>query len=101
MLTVCNKGGWTKANGGCWTSRLVLAVQVVKVTDGQFGFLKLDFDQVEVALIAVSTSREDNSATTRQLLVESIVQDRALNENGRRWEPKASPPALILGSHRI
>ena len=74
MLTVCNKGGWTKANGGCWTSRLVLAaVQVVKVTDGQFGFLKLDFDQVEVALIAVSTSREDNSATTRQLLGESIV----------------------------
>ena len=76
-------------------------LQVVKVTDGQFGFLKLDFDQVEVALIAVSTSREDNSATTRQLLGESVVRDRALNENGRRWEPKASPPALTLASHRI
>ena len=42
-------------------------LQVVKVTDVQFGFLKLDFDQVEVALIAVSTS------TTRQLLGENVV----------------------------
>ena len=60
MLTVCNKGGWTKANGGCWTSRLVLAVQVVKVTDVQFGFLKLDFDQVEVALIAFQPQQQGN-----------------------------------------
>lgn len=37
-------------------------LQVVKVTDGQFGFLQLDFDQV--ALIAVQP-QEDNTTTTR------------------------------------
>ena len=37
-------------------------VQVVKVTDGQFGFLQLDFDQV--ALIA-GQPQEDNDTTTR------------------------------------
>ena len=50
-------------------------LQVVKVTDGQFGFLQLDFDQV--ALIAVQP-QEDNTTTTRmhcqtELFGESIV----------------------------
>ena len=35
-------------------------LQVVKVTDGQFGFLKLDFDQVEVALIAFQPQQQGN-----------------------------------------
>ena len=35
-------------------------LQVVKVTDGQFGFLKLDFDQVEVALIAFQPLQQGN-----------------------------------------
>ena len=39
-------------------------VQVVKVTDGQFGFLQLDFDQV--ALIA-GQPQEDNATTTTRM----------------------------------
>ena len=35
-------------------------LQVVKVTDVQFGFLKLDFDQVEVALIAFQPQQQGN-----------------------------------------
>ena len=74
MLTVCNKGGWTKANGGCWTSRLVLAVQVVKVTDGQFGFLKLDFDQVEVALIAFQPQERTTVQQQGNCLVKALCE---------------------------
>ena len=48
MMGVVGRPGWF------WL------LQVVKVTDGQFGFLKLDFDQVEVALIAFQPQQQGN-----------------------------------------
>ena len=48
----------------------VAAVQVVKVTDGQFGFLQLDFNQV--ALIAAQP-QEESSTRTMQLFGGSCI----------------------------
>ena len=82
----------TKANECC----SVAAVQLLEVTDGQFGFLQLDFDQV--AFIAPQL-QEDNSTTMQR----KWKHCESLNEN-QGWEPgarepKASPPpALILGT---
>ena len=70
----------TKANECC----SVAAVQLLEVTDGQFGFLQLDFDQV--ALIAPQL-QEDNSTTMQR----KWKHCESLNEN-QGWEPGAREP---------